>query len=232
MKYICKSQKICVFECTIHNVAFVIILNSWYIYIPTGRYGEGSTIGMDTKSLIIDIATSLFQQKGYVAVGLNEILKACNLSKGALYHHFPNGKEELLIACLQTMNEAITLDMEDIFRNYHTTQTAIQAMIEKLVKQFDRDGMITGYTFSSIVSEVGSLSEPVREACALSFTKIEEIYADKLIADGFPKEVSISIALLMTASIEGAIMLCLTQKSSDPLKTIAQVLPNVLKGFQ
>jgi TetR/AcrR family transcriptional regulator, lmrAB and yxaGH operons repressor len=55
---------------------------------------------MDTKSLLIDTATTLFQQKGYKSVGLNEILKACNVTKGALYHHFPNGKEELLITCL------------------------------------------------------------------------------------------------------------------------------------
>ena len=76
---------------------------------------------MDTKSLIIDIATTLFQQKGYMGVGVNEILKACNISKGALYHHFPNGKEELLIACLQSMDEAITTDIEDIFKRYQTT---------------------------------------------------------------------------------------------------------------
>ena len=58
---------------------------------------------MSTKSLIIDISTTLFQQKGYLGVGLNEILKACNISKGSLYHHFPKGKEELLVACLQLM---------------------------------------------------------------------------------------------------------------------------------
>ncbi|MGG3797618.1 TetR/AcrR family transcriptional regulator [Metabacillus fastidiosus] len=69
---------------------------------------------MDTKSLIIEIATNLFQQKGYKGVGVNEILKACNITKGALYYHFPNGKEELLIACLQSINEAITTDIEDI----------------------------------------------------------------------------------------------------------------------
>lgn len=74
---------------------------------------------MDTKSRIIDIATSLFQQKGYLGVGLNEILKACNISKGSLYHHFPNGKEELLIACLHSLNEAITTHMEEIFKIIH-----------------------------------------------------------------------------------------------------------------
>ncbi|MDZ5605542.1 TetR family transcriptional regulator [Bacillus pseudomycoides] len=69
---------------------------------------------METKSLIIDITTKLFQQKGYKGVGLNEILRACNITKGALYHHFPNGKEELLIACLQSLNEAITQTSQQV----------------------------------------------------------------------------------------------------------------------
>lgn len=186
---------------------------------------------MDTKSLIMDISASLFQQKGYLGVGLNEILKACNLSKGSLYHHFPNGKEELLIACLHSLNDTITTDMKEIFKNYSSTLDATQAMIEKLIDQYDRNGMITGYTFSSIVSEIGSLSEPVRTVCALSFTKIEEIYSNKLVADGFSEETAHSVALMMTASIEGGIMLCLTKKTSDPLKIVSQVLPSLLKDF-
>lgn len=187
---------------------------------------------MDTKSLIIDIATTLFQQKGYLGVGLNEILKACKISKGALYHHFPNGKEELLIACLQSMNEEITTDIEEIFKRYQTTQAATQAMIEKLVADFEREGTITGYTFSSIVSEIASLSEPVRNTCSLLYTKFQEIYSNKLVEDGYSKEAANSIALMLTASIEGGIMLCLTQKSSNPLKIISQVLPTIinLKG--
>lgn len=186
---------------------------------------------MDTKLRIIDIATTLFQQKGYIGVGLNEILKACNISKGCLYHHFPNGKEELLIACLQSMYEAITTDIEGIFERYQTTQEATQAMIEKLVADFDQEGTITGHTFSSIVSEMGSLSEPVRNACLLLYTKIQGIYSNKLASDGFSKETANSIALMMTASIEGGIMLCLIQKASDPLKIISHVLPNLLKEF-
>ncbi|AOZ91158.1 TetR/AcrR family transcriptional regulator [Paenibacillus crassostreae] len=184
---------------------------------------------MDSKSLIINISTALFQKKGYLGVGLNEILKACNLSKGSLYHHFPNGKEELLIACLHSLNEAITTDMEEIFQHYPSTVTATQAMIKKLIEQFERDGMITGYTFSSIVSEIGSLSEPVRYACALSFTKIEGIFSNKLVTDGFSEETARSIALMMTAAIEGSIMLCLTQQTSEPLKIVSQVLPNLLR---
>ena len=133
-------------------------------------------------------ATKLFQQKGYMGVGLNEILKACNVSKGALYHHFPNGKEELLIACLHSLKEVITKDIEEIFDRYPTTKEATNAMIEKLIVNFESEGTITGYTFSSIVSEMASLSDPVRNACAQFYEKMQDIYFNKLIADGFSKE--------------------------------------------
>ncbi len=183
---------------------------------------------MDTKSLIINIATTLFQQKGYMGVGVNEILKACNVTKGALYHHFPNGKEELLIACLQSMDKEITTDIDDIFKQYQTTKGATQAMLDKLVADFDREGTITGHTFGSIVSELASLSEPVRNACSDLYTRIQDIYSKKLVEEGFLKGKADAIALLMTASIEGCIMLCLTKQTSEPLKMISQVLLNTI----
>jgi len=184
---------------------------------------------MDTKSMMIDIATDLFQQKGYMGVGLSEILKAGNFSKGSFYHHFPSGKEELLIACLQSMSETITKDIEEIFERNPTTNEATTEMIEKLISIFERDGTIAAYTFSSIVSELALLSEPVRHACTDLYIKMQRIYTKKLEADGFSAESVHSIALMMTASLEGAIMLCLTQRSSDPLKTISQVLPTLLR---
>src|SRR3954464_12676812 len=157
---------------------------------------------MDTKSLIIDIAASLFQQKGYLGVGLNEILKACNISKGALYHHFPNGKEELLITCLRSMNEEITTNMEDIFKKSQNTQKATEATIEKLLVDFEREGTITGYTFTSIVREMASLSESVNKASSLLFENILRVCCDKLIEEGFSKKSAHSISVLITAAIE------------------------------
>jgi TetR/AcrR family transcriptional regulator, lmrAB and yxaGH operons repressor len=188
-------------------------------------------MGINTKPLIIDIATTLFQQKGYMGVGLNEIIKACNISKGALYHHFPNGKEELLIACLQYLDEAITKDTKEIFERYPTTQEATKAMIEQLIVHLETEGTIAGYTFSSIVSEMAALSDPVRHACAQLYQKIQDVYFNKLVADGFSTDTASSIALMMTASIEGSMMLCLTQKSAEPLRVISQVLPKILKEF-
>ncbi len=183
---------------------------------------------MDTKQQIIDISKALFQQKGYKGVGIAEILKECNISKGSFYHHFPNGKEELLITCLQSIKETITSDIEFFFNHYPTTQEATHAMIDKLI-DFEREGTIAAATFTSIVSEMGSLSDPVRNVCLDLYSKMQRIYSDKLVGDGFPQEAANSLALMMTASLEGGIMLCLTQNSSDPLKIISNVIPNLFK---
>lgn len=191
----------------------------------------GGNSDMDTKSLIIETATTLFQLKGYKTVGLTEILKACNVTKGALYHHFPNGKDELLITCLHALKEDITTDIKVIFSKHPSTEDAIVSMIDKLIRSFEKDGTITGYTFSSIVSEMATMSEPVRTACSDLYENIEQIYYIKLLADGFSVEKATAISLLLTASIEGAMMLCLTQQSTNPLIKISNLLPTLLKNF-
>ena len=61
----------------------------------------------DNKSLIIDIAITLFQTlKDIGSVEVCIILEGSSCYRSLLYHHFGNGKE-LLSACHQTMNEAI-----------------------------------------------------------------------------------------------------------------------------
>ncbi|WP_052091820.1 hypothetical protein NYE80_04670 [Paenibacillus sp. FSL H7-0357] len=78
---------------------------------------------------------------------------------------------------------------------------------------------------------MASLSDPIRNACAQLYQQIQDIYLNKLAADGFSKDKAYSIALMLAASIEGAMLLCLTQQATEPLRVISQVLPTILKGF-
>jgi AcrR family transcriptional regulator len=53
-----------------------------------------------TTAALIDVARELFAERGYAAVGTEEIVKRAGLTRGALYHHFRGGKEELFRAVL------------------------------------------------------------------------------------------------------------------------------------
>lgn len=84
-------------------------------------------------------------------------------------------------------------DIEGIFEQSPTTLEATSAMIDELVVQFETEGMLTGYTFSSILSEMASLSDRVRNACAHLCEQMQDIYFNKLVADGFSKEIAVQL---------------------------------------
>ena len=55
---------------------------------------------LNSKDNIVRIAFALFLEKGYKEVTIRNIMEACNLSKGAIYHHFKS-KEEIYFATLE-----------------------------------------------------------------------------------------------------------------------------------
>ena len=179
---------------------------------------------MDKKTYIVKIATSLFQQKGYMSVGLNELLSECDISRGAFYHHFPLGKEQLLLTCLATLRDYIAEDSKTIFNACESTLEAVQAVLQQLIDDYNRDGAIVGYTFASIVSEMGAVSEEVRKACASLYEELETIFMQKLIEEGMERSSAKQKALFLVTLIEGGVMLTLTKKSTEPLEVIAHQL--------
>jgi len=53
-----------------------------------------------TTAALLKAARELFAERGYAAVGTEEIVQRAGVTRGALYHHFRGGKEELFRAVL------------------------------------------------------------------------------------------------------------------------------------
>jgi AcrR family transcriptional regulator len=51
----------------------------------------------ESKERLLEVARRMFHQRGYNAVSMNDIARELNMRKASLYHHVPNGKEELFV---------------------------------------------------------------------------------------------------------------------------------------
>lgn len=74
-----------------------------------------------TRGALVAAARRLFGERGYAAVGTEEIVRAAGVTRGALYHHF-GGKRELLEAVYrQVEEEAARRVSEEVLAGGHSS---------------------------------------------------------------------------------------------------------------
>jgi len=61
-----------------------------------------------TRDALVASARRLFGSRSYAEVSLAEIVESSNVTKGALYHHFPGGKKDLMEAVYEQVESGFT----------------------------------------------------------------------------------------------------------------------------
>jgi AcrR family transcriptional regulator len=78
----------------------------------------------ETREALISAARDLFGQRGFTAVGTEEIVRSAGLTRGALYHHFA-GKEDLFRAVYESVERDL---VERIAATALTSSDPVEAL--------------------------------------------------------------------------------------------------------
>lgn len=78
---------------------------------------------------ILVAAAGVFQERGYQGATMADIASRVNLTAGSLYHHFPAGKRDLLLAVLNTSIDRVLAEVEEILEESAPASDRLRRMI-------------------------------------------------------------------------------------------------------
>jgi TetR/AcrR family transcriptional regulator, lmrAB and yxaGH operons repressor len=159
-----------------------------------------------SRAALIDKAATLFRRQGYAATGLNQILDEAGVKPGSLYHHFPQGKQQLAAAVVDNAGAGI----EQLLRRFLATGRPVADIVDRWIDLLaaglagdQRDGC----PIEPIATESVNASPEVRAASARAFWGWCLAIEERLRSDGWAAEEAQQVALAVISLIEGALIL-------------------------
>jgi len=96
----------------------------------TGAVTSRKEQAAQSRALLIDTALRLFVEQGYEATPVSQILDQADMARGALYHHFPDGKKGLFLEVVDVVDHQLHEGFEHILES-------IDSPVEQILAGFD-----------------------------------------------------------------------------------------------
>ncbi|MBC8212048.1 MAG: TetR/AcrR family transcriptional regulator [Gammaproteobacteria bacterium] len=169
-----------------------------------------AAVATDTRSKILFAAYKEIHLHGFQSASLNNILAHTGVSKGALYHYFPN-KTELGYAVIE---EVIA---DRIFRSFiqplQQADDPVQSLIE-LIQQAGRSFTLKDIQMGCPLGSLAQEMAPISEGFRLRLNKIYQLWHGAIIEalsraqqQGrlIPQVVPEQLAVMVVATLEGCL---------------------------
>jgi len=159
-----------------------------------------------SRAALLDSAATLFRRQGYAATGLNQILEEAGVKPGSLYHHFPQGKQQLAAAVVDSQGAGIAQLLRRFLARGWPMADVVDRWVDLLAAGL-ADDQRDGCPIEPIATESVNASPLVRAASARAFGGWCAAVEERLRADGWPEVEAKRIAMAVISLIEGALIL-------------------------
>jgi TetR/AcrR family transcriptional regulator, lmrAB and yxaGH operons repressor len=181
-----------------------------------------------TKRLMLVSAAEVLRERGAAGVTIDEVLLRSGAPRGSVYHHFPGGRHQILLEALQFAGESMTSAIGDAAA--HGPMAVLREFVE-LWEDVLRDSNFTAGC--PVVAAAISASDEGPQLCteaAHIFDCWRTALTRAFIADGFTESEAASLATTMLAALEGAVILCRSLRSPQPLRDVTENLEFLVNG--
>lgn len=183
-----------------------------------------------TRERFLAAATGLFRRQGYSGTGLKQIVAEGGAPLGSLYYFFPGGKQDLALSAVAHTAARYEQLIDQVFAETADSGQAALKWFNWAARALEESDFADGCPIGTVASEIASTNDALRAASAAVFDSWRSRVAAQLVTEGVAPAHARRLATFVVASLEGAIMLGRTQRSTQPLRDTARIVAETLRA--
>jgi len=181
-----------------------------------------------TKRRMLASAAEVLRERGAAGVTIDEVLSRSGAPRGSVYHHFPGGRNQILAEALQFAGDSMSTAIGD------AASQGPMALLTEFVDLWEDVLRVSDFAAGCpVVAAAISTSDEDPRLCheaAQIFDRWRSALTRSFVADGFGDSQAAALATTMLAAIEGAVILCRSLRSAQPLRDVADNIEFLVTG--
>jgi TetR/AcrR family transcriptional regulator, lmrAB and yxaGH operons repressor len=180
----------------------------------------------DARQKMIESAAVLFRERGIHGTSFADVLEHSGAPRGSVYHHFKGGKTQITEEALRWAGELMAADIADALQQYEPVE-ALGAWSEQWAALLRDTDYAAGCSIVAATQD-GAHEPAARSVAGSVFADWQAVIAGALAGQDVPQARATSLAALLVAAIEGAVVLARAQSDLAPLRLVTTELQRVL----
>jgi AcrR family transcriptional regulator len=175
-----------------------------------------------TPERIVTAMAELMRRQGYSATSVKQVADAAHAPMGSLYHHFPEGKQQIAAAALRTSGAAYIQLLPLLMDAHDDLREAVPASFAAAAEQIAETDWINMCPVGTVAGEVSESEPMLREVAAEVMTSWIDQGVDYFVRRGLTAIDARDLMLAILGLLEGAFILSRTLRSAEPLHAAAR----------
>lgn len=172
----------------------------------------------ETRRKMLVSSIELLRERGAGEVTVEAVLSRSQSPRGSVYHHFPGGRSEILSEALALAGDTISGIVEQAAAQ--GSDAALRRFGKFWRKLLLDSDFNAGCPVISVAVGGSSEDQHLLPTVAEIFQRWHQALVDAIVADGVAPQRADRLATTAVAAIEGAIILCRVQRSTEPLDDV------------
>jgi TetR/AcrR family transcriptional regulator, lmrAB and yxaGH operons repressor len=185
------------------------------------RPSEGDAyVAGEVRQRMIEGAAQLLAQKGLQATSFSEVLEFTGAPRGSVYHHFPEGKDQLVGSAIELASQRMHgyLDSKAGASAFEITEYFLYLWSQVLLRSHFHAGCAV------LAVTVATDSTELMNQTATIFRTWRHRLADLLEQGGLSTKDATRFAAALVAASEGAVVMSRAEQSMEPFDLVTEQL--------